>query len=137
MAIGTDGSSRAGRDAQLAGKARTGVERARRSVAIAIDGDGSEQDEVAEFRMDDAAMEAHMSKARRDGNGLVGDHPHLSRPFIGLHRKTHRRVTGPPAVRFERTHDVTGDLIAFVTGVMEFEIGAAARRAANIARGSF
>ena len=80
MSVRRNRARRTGGDAELAFEAWIEVERPGARAAIDVDGDRAEQNEIAERRMDDIAMDAHPSEPRGDCDGLVRDDPHLARP---------------------------------------------------------
>ena len=103
---------------------------------IEVDGDihehGARQHEVAEFRMDKVAVNAHMAEPGLDRDGLVRDDPRrVARALIHLHREAHGRIDRADAARLERGDDVCPDLVDLVAGPVELEIGNRPRRAAQ------
>jgi hypothetical protein len=87
-----------------------------------------QQHEVAELRVDDVAMDAHVAEAGGDGHRLVADHPNALGEAHHLHGKAHRRADGPDALRFQPLDDPQRDLVDLLTLVMELEVGDRARR---------
>jgi hypothetical protein len=73
--------------------------------------------------VDDVAVDAHHAQAGGDGDGLVGDDPHLLRPAVGLHREAHGRVDGRHALPLQGGDDGPADLVDAVAGVVELQVG--------------
>ncbi len=77
-------------------------------------------------------MDAHVTEARSDSDWLVRHDPNLpARKAIHLHREAHRRVQCPHALALQGRHDLAGDLIDVISGVVEFEVGDRTGRAAD------
>jgi hypothetical protein len=80
---------------------------------VGVDEDRLQQHEVAEARVDDVAVDAHVAHAGLDGDDLVGD---LPRPLAWLvaHREPDVRHHGADAVVDETAHDRVGDNVELV-----------------------
>src|SRR5581483_8569513 len=82
--------------------------------------------------MNDVAMNAHVTKAGSYSNRLVRHDPDLpTGKAVHLHREAHRGVQRSNALLFQFSHDLAGDLIDVIAGVVEFEIGDRPGRTAN------
>ena len=131
-AVRGDGPDRARRHAQLALQARVVRERLVVGGRLGVDQHRAQQDEVAEPGVDDVAVDAHVPQARSDGDRLVRDDPNLSaRKAVHLHREAHRRVHRPHALALQGRHDLAGDLVDVIAGVVELQVGDRAGRAAD------
>jgi hypothetical protein len=91
----------------------------------------SQQDEVAELRMNDVAMDPHPAETRGHGHRLVGDDPDFPRKPAHLHRKTARRIHGPMAGLLESPDDLPADLVHMVGRLVKLEIRDGTLRAAD------
>ena len=95
-ALRPDRPDRTSGDAQLAFEARIVVDRVVVSGRLAIDQHGPQQDEIAESRVDQVAVNPHVAEAGLDGHRLVGDDPDgVPRGLIHLHGEAHRGVHRP------------------------------------------
>ncbi len=122
VAVRGDGPDRAGRHAQLAfeaGVVGDGLAVGRR---LGVDQYRAKDDEVAELGVDDVAVDAHVTQARRHGHRLVRDDPNLAGEAVLLHRKARRRVHGPDALLFQGGDDLAGDLVGMVVGAVKLQI---------------
>ena len=71
--------------------------------------------------MDDVAVDAHVAQARGDGHRLVRHHPELAaRKALHLHREAHRGIHRPHPHALQGRHDLAGDLVDVITGVVKF-----------------
>ncbi len=123
-ALRPDRPDRASGDAQLAFEARIVVDRVVVFGRLAIDQHGPQQDEVAEPRVDQVAVNPHVAEAGLDGHRLVGDDPDgMPRGLIHLHRESHRGVHRPDPALLEPGHDGRADLVDLVACAVEFEVG--------------
>ena len=82
----------AGRHAELATEARVVVDRLSLGGYRGLDEHGAEQNEVAELRVDDVAMDAHHTQTGGHRDGLVRDHADPARIAVHLHRERGRRI---------------------------------------------
>ena len=131
-AVRGDGSHRTRRHAQLAFQARVVRDRLVVGGRLGSDQDRPQQDEVAELGVDDVAVDAHVPQARSDGDRLVRDDPNLAAgKAVHLHREAHRRVQRPDALLLQGRHDLAGDLVDVIAGVVELQVGDRAGRAAD------
>ena len=132
-----DGSHGTRRHAQLAFQARVVRDRLAIGGGLGGDQDGAQQDEVAEPGVDDVAVDAHVPQARSDGDRLVRHDPNLpTRKAVHLHREAHRRVQRPNPLALQGRHDLAGDLVDVIAGVVEFEVGDRPGRDCGSAPGS-
>jgi Recombinase zinc beta ribbon domain len=123
-ALRPDRPDRTSGDAQLAFEARIVVDRVVVFGRLAIDQHGPQQDEVAESRVDQVAVNPHVAEAGLDGHRLVGDDPDgMPRGLIHLHREAHRGVHRPDPALLEPGHDGRADLVDLVACPVEFEVG--------------
>ena len=63
--------------------------------------------------------------------GLCDTTQILPRKAVHLHREAHRRVHRPDALLLQGRHDLAGDLVDVIAGVVEFQVGDRAGRAAD------
>ncbi len=130
-AVRPDGADRTGRDAELAFEAGVVVDRMVVVVDFDIDEHGAQQHEVAEFRMDQVAVNAHVAEPSLDRDRLVRDDPRRVARLIHLHGEAHGGIDGANVARLELGDDVCADLVDLVARSMEFEIGDRSRRTAH------
>ena len=122
-AVCSDGSHRTRRDAELTFHTRVVVQRVLIRGYTDIHQHRAEQNEIAEFRMNHIAVNAHMAEPGGDRHGLMGHDPDLAGADLRhLHGKAHRRVNGAHASRFECGHDAVGRRVDALARVMEFHI---------------
>ncbi len=119
-AVHADGLDRAGGDAELAIEAGRVVERLGQRVDFAVDDDGAEQDEAAETRMDDVAVEAHLSEAGRLRDRLVGNDAHAGRIGLRFHREGGGGIDRAEAHFFQPAHGFPRNMIHIVISLVEF-----------------
>jgi hypothetical protein len=73
---------------------------------------GSEKDEVAEFRMNDIPVNPHVPESRRHRNRLMRNDPRFSlAEAIHLHREPHSWVQGSNTALFKHCHNLAGYFI--------------------------
>jgi hypothetical protein len=121
MPVGSNRSGGTGSDAKLAFKARILVERLRVFGDLGLHENGSEQDEVAKFRMNHVAMDAHVTKTRGNATGLW----EMSHSFVPQRSASMGKpaaVHGPNSLALERGDDLPRHVIDLVRHVMEFEV---------------
>ena len=119
------------RHAQLALQARVVVDRLVVGGRLGVDQDRAQQDEVAELRVDDVAVDAHVPRPAATATGLCETTQILpgkrsisiGKPIAGFTART-------PCV-FQGRHDLAGDLVDVIAGVVEFQVGDRAGRAAD------
>lgn len=73
--------------------------------------------------MDDVAVGADVPQPGREGDRLVGHQPHLLGPAVCLHREGHRRVDGLHVLPLKGGDDVSGRVVHFIAGAVEFDVG--------------
>jgi hypothetical protein len=84
---------------------------------------GADQHEVAEFRMNEIAVNPHVAESCRDRDGLVRHDPDGSGVrLVHLHRKAHRGINGADSAFFEFGNDRRGDVVHFVPRTMKFQV---------------
>jgi len=82
--------------------------------------------------MDDVAVDAHVTQAGGHGDRLVRDDPNLAAwKTIHLHREAHRRVQGPDALLLQGRHDLAGNFVDMIAGVVELQVRHRAGRTAD------
>src|SRR5262249_54905665 len=92
----------------------------------------AQKNKVAEFRMDEIAVNSHVSESSLDGDGFMRHQPHGARSgLIHLHGKSHGRVHGADASRLQLRDNCGGDVIDLIAGAVEFEVGYRAWRSAH------
>src|SRR5262249_28304827 len=100
---------------------------------LGIHEDRAEQHEVAELRMDDVAMDAHVSQAGRYRHRLVGDGPHLGAPAIGLHGKSSgAAIHCANPFFFQCGRNSTPDVVDLVGRVVKLYVGNRPRRRTDV-----
>jgi hypothetical protein len=130
--VRADGAHGTGGNAELAFETGVVVEGLTVGIGLSFGEDSAEKDEVAEFRMDQVAVDAHVAKAGRDGNGLVRHDPWgVAGAPNHLHGKAHGGIDRADAARFEPGDDGGADLVDLVASAVELEIGDRPRRAAD------
>src|SRR6516162_8476247 len=93
---------------------------------------GSQQHEIAKSRVNQIAVNAHVTEPSFDRDRLMRDNPDdMARSLIHLHGEAHRRIDRPNATRFKPGHDCRADLVDPMTRSMELKIGYRPRRAAH------
>src|SRR5215470_13034516 len=118
---GTHGTSS---HAQLAFE--TGVIRNRAVIVARFTAEqhGAQQHEIAEFWMNQVAVNAQVTKAGLDGDRLMCDDPDgAAARLIHLHGETHGWIHGSDAARLELGHNRCADLIDLIARAMELEVG--------------
>jgi hypothetical protein len=112
---------------------QAGVEGDRPVVAVdrRVDHDGAEEDEVAEPRVDDVAVDAHLAQPGLDGHRFVRDHPGFAGPGADLHGEARARVQCAHAVVAERGGDAVADVGDSVVGTVELPVADRARGGAD------
>src|SRR5438045_6533294 len=98
-----------------------------------VDQDSAEKNKISKLWMNYIAMNSHLAQASGDRDWLVGNHPHLRSPTIGLHGKA-----GGPAIDradpnpLQGGHDSPCNFIGVIGRVMEFQVGNRAGRGADV-----
>jgi hypothetical protein len=85
--------------------------------------------EVPEFRVDQVAVNPHVTETGFDRDRLVRDDP--GHGLMHLHGEAHGRIHCANAARFELGDDFRADVGDLVTGAMELEIGDGSRSTAH------
>src|SRR5215467_11066610 len=97
---------------QLAFKAGVVIDWVIVLASFAIRQHGSQKNEISEFRMNQIAVNAHVSESGFDGGRLVGDDPdRVARVLIHFHREAHRRIHRANSSFLELGNDRRADFI--------------------------
>jgi hypothetical protein len=131
-AVRADRSNWTGRYAQLALEARVVLDGVIVTIDLKLSEHGAQQDEVAELRVDEIAVNAHVPEPSFHRDGFVREHPgRVGGRVIHLHGEAHGGIDGAGAARLELGNDLSPDMVDLVTGSMEFQICDRSRGAAN------
>src|SRR5215510_3654506 len=130
--VGPDSANWTCRYAQLTFQTRVVIERALVFGYLGIDEHRSQQNEVAKLRVNNIAMNTHVTEASSHCDCFVRHKPELARSnSIHFHRKPHRRVDRTDANITERRHDSMGSFVYSIAGVMKFDVRNGTRGIAN------
>ena len=88
-AVRSNGADRTSSDAQLTLKTRVVFDRVIVIGGVTIDKHRSEQDEISELRVNQIAVDAHVTEPGFDRDRLVRDDPNGVSGLVHLHRETH------------------------------------------------
>src|SRR5437899_11301443 len=120
-------------NAELAFETRVVGNRMGLLADFGVDQYGTEENEVAEFRMDYVPVDAHLPQTRSYCDRLVRDYPHLRSPVIGFHGKPSRpAVDCADSELLQCRHDPPCHLVRLIRRMVEFEVGNRPRRRPNI-----
>ena len=76
-------------------------------------------------------MDAHVTQARRHGDRLVRDDPDLARKAVHAPSGSPPTGSSPERPSLPGRHDLAGDLVGVVVGVVELQVGDRTGRAAD------
>jgi hypothetical protein len=119
-------ADRAGGHTQLAFKAWRVVQRLAVAADRRVEQDRGQQDEVAELRVNDVAVDTHYPHPGRDRHRLVRYHPDPAREVVHLDREGRRRVQRAMSGVLQAAHDLVRGLVDDLAAAVELLIGDAA-----------
>lgn len=126
-AVLCDGADGAGGDAQLAVDARVVVQRLPVLAHLRVHQDGHEQDEAAELRVDDVAVQAHHTEPGGRRDRLVCHHPDpLAGEAVHLLGEADGRIECAASGVLEGLGDAAGGMVGLLVGLVELLVGHAA-----------
>src|SRR5262245_16388389 len=112
----------------------TGVVRNRAVIVARFTAEqhGAQQHEIAEFWMNQVAVNAQVTKSGLDGDRLMGDNPYgAAARLIHLHGESHGGTHGSDAARLALGHNRCAEPIHLIPRAMELEVGHGPRRPAH------